>query len=200
MRSRKEHGNGAGIIGVLLDVGRSGHDSSTANVPERRCCVKNNKSSPLLHLLTSSFLNTAGSSQSHTEATHRRRTVTSSVRPETSKMPQFLTFSPHILIVDPCTFASSTVHGDEVFHDATRGLRLASLCRLAVPIARLAAPGTFRTAASAGRVSAHCPSPTAPPRGSPILGMTLASLAWLGRRSGLRPAPDGHHVAAAAVP
>jgi hypothetical protein len=55
-------------------------------------------------------------------------------------------------------------------------------------------------AASAGRLSANCPPSTAPPHGSPVLGVALTSLAWLGRRPGLRPAPYGHHMAVAAVP
>src|SRR5882724_763091 len=122
------------------------------------------------------------------------------VCPENSKTSPFLTFSTDVLILDPCTFASATVHGDEVFHDATRGLCLAGLRRRAVPIAHFAAPRASRTAASAGRVSANCPPPTAPLHGSPVLGLALASLACLGRRPGVRPTPYGHHVAAAAVP
>src|SRR5262245_6651599 len=99
------------------------------------------------------------------------------VRPEKSKMSQFLTFSPHVLILDQCIFALSTVHCDEVFHNATCGLCLTGLGRLAVPVTHLTAPGTSGTAASAGRVSANGPPPTAPRHGSPVLGVALAPLA-----------------------
>jgi hypothetical protein len=94
-----------------------------------------------------------------------------------------LTFPSFTSTLDGRTFTPvETPWG--IFEDVARRLRLTRLYRLAIPVRRLAAPGTLSTTASARRLQADGSSPTAPPHGSPVLAVALnvvrLSEWWLG--------------------
>jgi hypothetical protein len=66
------------------------------------------------------------------------------VRPENPKNSKVLTFSAHILILDPCAFDLSPTYRDEVSDDATCHLCAAGFCHGTVPLTSVDATGQQR--------------------------------------------------------
>src|SRR5262245_44859983 len=123
----------------------------------------------------------------------------SPVRPENPKRLKVLTFSSHVLILDPCAFDPSPAHRDEVSDDATGHLCLASLYRGTIPLTSVAASGTPRAAASARGLPAVSASTAPPCDRSPVLGVAVSSVVRVAKRPGVRSAPHGHYLAAQAL-
>src|SRR5262245_22284562 len=121
------------------------------------------------------------------------------VRPENPKIWTSLTFSAHVLTLDPCTSVPAIIPCDEVPDDATRDLCLIGLHGGAGAVTRITAPGTPRAAASARGLPA-VGAPTAPPCDrSSVLGVVISSVVRLATGVGLRPAVHRDRLAAPAL-